>query len=165
MFPKPRLTDIDPRDEEGRKIPSLLRAHVREGDHVQLLLPAASGCVDGEQDRPSDTATDEAHGGREFDVAEKQVGIEGVMLQHVGVRQPVHRRNPVEEASGSRRRPFRFRKSAQVGSRHVGVAIPFAQDDEAECERPGCDQRWNQRGDQGRDGGSLFTLRRLVLLQ
>ena len=83
--------DEDPGNESVR-IVAILVCDVAEGEDVQLLLPTASGRIDGEEDGPSDAASDKADNDGDLQVSQQEISVDGIMLKHEGVRHLVEGR-------------------------------------------------------------------------
>jgi hypothetical protein len=73
-----------------------LRVDVTHREYVELLpLPTAGG-IDGEQDRPCYAQAHEADGGADSEVAQEEVGVEGLLSESVGIRDLPEGAKPVE---------------------------------------------------------------------
>lgn len=73
---------------------------IGNGQNVELLKTCTARGIDGEQNWPGDQTANKAHDGNQLEVAQEQVRVERVVLQHIGIWQPIHCSNPVEEARG-----------------------------------------------------------------
>jgi hypothetical protein len=63
---------------------------VSKGQHIQLLLPAATSDIDWEQDWPGDQTAEKADGRGDFEIAKQEISIQRVVLQDVGIRELGH---------------------------------------------------------------------------
>ena len=73
---------------------------IAKGNSVQLTIGSTSVSVQGHQDGPRDTASDEANHTQDLHVAQEEEAIEGGSVQNGGVRNLVERFHPIEDALG-----------------------------------------------------------------
>jgi hypothetical protein len=87
----------DPCDK-GVSVESILVRNVAETQHVQTSLSTASCSIDGEEDGPCDASTNEGDEDQDFEEAEEQVAIEGVVVEDESVGLCSIAGNPAEGA-------------------------------------------------------------------
>ena len=93
------LTEKDPSNEGVCVVAVLVICDIAETDKVQLLLASTASCVHREQNGPCDQAPKEAEGDGNFEVAQEEEGVEGVVVEHVAVRNLIERANPIEKST------------------------------------------------------------------
>lgn len=126
---------------------SLLR-DVGDTQDVQLLLVAAAGRIDGEQDGERHARANEADHRNRLQKAQQEVGIHRVVLQNIFVGQPVHVTKPIDQAGRGRGRSLLGTQDSQVRPRHVHSALTSAQNDENQDHHDGHHQGRDQGDDQ-----------------
>ena len=146
-----QLTDKNPGHKVVCQIPSWIWDNVGYGDLLELLASAVGSGIHGPENGPGHAATDEADAGNELQKANQQVGVHGVMLQHIGIRELVHLGDPVPESHGRRGRALPGLQNADIGTGDVDSVVSPTQDQEAGDHDDGDDQRGHQRRDQGRN--------------
>ena len=55
-------------------------------EQVELLFAGTSCCIDREENRPCNAASNEAGDNANFQIPEEKVAIKGIVLQDVGIR-------------------------------------------------------------------------------
>ena len=75
-------TTEDP-GNEGMRVVAILVGNIAEAQFIQFRLASAAGNVHRPQDRPSDTAANEAYGRGNLQVSEEKVAIKGLMIQDI----------------------------------------------------------------------------------
>lgn len=98
-------TEEDP-GNENVCIVAIFVNHVPESQKVELLLTSPSCDVYGEQDRPSDTAADQAGCGSDLEISKEQKAIEGLVVENEAIWDLGECSEPVEQALGQSRRTF-----------------------------------------------------------
>jgi hypothetical protein len=68
------------------RIVSVLILDIGEAKNVELFLTTSTSGVDWEQDRPCDTAADEAYNDSQFEIAQQKVSIQRIVLENVFIR-------------------------------------------------------------------------------
>ena len=79
---------------------------ITKAEEIQLLLPPAAGGGNGKQHRPGNEAAEEANGGGNLEIAEKEVPIKRLVVQNISVRDLIEFGNPVEQPIGELWRTF-----------------------------------------------------------
>lgn len=92
------LTKIDP-GHKHMSVVTVFGLDVAKADHVELLLASSARCIDGKEDWERDTATNEAHGGSNLEIAEKEVTIKRVVVKHIAIGNLEEGSNPVEHST------------------------------------------------------------------
>ena len=92
------LTEEDPADECVCIVPILGILDVAEADHVQLNLASTTSSIDGEQDRPCNQTADEANSHRYLEVAQKEITVQGVMVEDIAIWDLAESAEPIEHA-------------------------------------------------------------------
>lgn len=88
------------------------------GEDIELLLASTASCVDGEKNGPCNTATDETDRASNAQEANKEVGVEGLVLKSIDIGYLPKGAEPVKEATREGRRPFTVKRvSKQAGTR------------------------------------------------
>lgn len=77
-------------------VPFLVR-DIAKAQHVQLFEIFPPSDIDREQDGPDYQASEKADGDGDPQVAEEEIGIERMVVQHIGVRDPEEGSQPVEQ--------------------------------------------------------------------
>lgn len=97
MGTEERPTAEDPRNE-GVSIIAVLIHDIPEAEHVQFFHRPTASDVDGEQNRHRDKTANKADSGRDLQVPEKKEAIEGLVIQHIAIRNRVEFPNPIEKS-------------------------------------------------------------------
>ena len=111
------LTKIHPRDKHVSII-AVFVLDIAEADHVELLLASSTCGIDGEEDWEGDTTANEAHGGRNLEVAEKEVPIQRVVVEHIAIRYLEEGSKPIEHSTWQSRRAFPITQAHQQLQKH-----------------------------------------------
>ena len=122
--------------------------NVGEIQHIHLLLASSTGSIHRPQDWEGHAATNKSDHGDQLEVAEQQIGVHRVMLQHMFIGQLVHGRDPIEQTSGRGGSALRRAETAQVRPGHVHATLTAAQNDEDHDHDHGGNQGGNERPDQ-----------------
>ncbi|KFZ14047.1 hypothetical protein V502_06294 [Pseudogymnoascus sp. VKM F-4520 (FW-2644)] len=125
---------------------------VAKGQQVKTLGAIAARRVDGEQDGPGDEAAEEADGDEDAHVAQEQVGVERLGLEHIGIGDLPEGAEPVEHASWEL---WGALASPEVGSRGIEATVRPTQDQEDGDIDEGDEQGRDQCRDETGDGGVL----------
>lgn len=156
-------TKIDPRDKD-MSIITVFVLDVAEADHVELLLASSTGGIDGEEDGEGDATTDEAHGGSNLEVAEEEVAVQRVVVEHIAIRYLEEGADPVEQSTrqGWRALPIRqlisscrttgtgsmshvlFPQRAEIATRGIDAALGATQDEKQQEEGTGVESDGNE---------------------
>ena len=72
-----------------RTIVPILVYNIAEAQNVKLTLAPMTCSIDWEEDRPSDAAPDKADNDHDLEVTEKEVRVDGIVLQDVSIRKLV----------------------------------------------------------------------------
>lgn len=80
--------------------------NIPESQQIELLLTSPSGNVDGEQDRPSDAAADQAGCGSDLEISKEQKAIERLVVEDEAIWDLGECSEPVEQALGQSGRTF-----------------------------------------------------------
>ena len=72
---------------------------VAECQYIQLLLSITTSGIDWEKHWPSDAAADKADHHKHLHIAQKQVGVDRLMLKSIGIRDPPEFDEPIEHTS------------------------------------------------------------------
>ena len=101
-------TVVSPADEDMGIVSVVLgiAIDIAIGKDIELLFAPAACCVDRKENRPGDAAADEADDGGDAQKANKEVGVEGLVLKRIDVGDLPKCAKPVEEAIREGRRPF-----------------------------------------------------------
>lgn len=99
------LTKIDP-GHKHMSVITVFGLDVAKADHVELLLASSARGIDGKEDWERDTTTDEAHGGSNLEIAEKEVTIQRVVIEHIAIRYLEEGSNPIKHSTWQSRRAF-----------------------------------------------------------
>ena len=92
------LTEEDPADECVCIVPILGILHIAEADHVQLKLASATSSINGEQYRPGNQTADEANSHRYLEVAQKEIAVQGVVVEDIAIWDLAESAEPIEHA-------------------------------------------------------------------
>lgn len=120
--------------------------HVRNAQNIQLLLGSTAGGIDRKEHWPGNQATDEADDRDNLEIAEQEVRIHRVMLQDIGIGEPVHVLDPANQASRGGRSELELAQGSQVGTRHISPLLAATQQDEEEDHGTRDSQVNHQRG-------------------
>ena len=93
---------------------------VAEGQHIELFQTSATGDVDREQDRPCDEAAEKTDGDADLQVSKEEESIQGVMVQHIAIRDLEEHLEPGHETGRKFGRAF-----PTALTRH-GISEPWA---------------------------------------
>ena len=100
-LPSSQLTEVDPSHKRmGIETGISSARDVAKAQQIQLFEATTSSDVHGKEDWKRDDAADEADGGRDPQEAKKQVTIDGLMIEHVGIRNLEESAEPIEESLG-----------------------------------------------------------------
>ena len=91
------LTKVYPRHKSMGVIPVLIN-HITEAQHIKLLPWPMTCRVDWQQHRECNAATDKGHGRGNFQISQKEKGIERMMVQDIAVRDFVEDTKPIEQS-------------------------------------------------------------------
>ena len=72
--------------------------NVAEADYIQLDLTSATSSIDGEQDRPCHQTANETDSHRNFEVAQQEIAIQGVVVEDIAVWDLAESTEPIEHA-------------------------------------------------------------------
>ena len=131
-----------------RKITTTLMRNVGEAQHIKLLLASTTGSVDRPQDGEGHAAANKGDHRDQLEEAQQQIGIHGVVLQHMFIGQLVHGRDPIQQARRRGGSALRRAETAQVRPGHVHATLTPAQNDKDQDHDHGGNQGWNQGPDQ-----------------
>ena len=92
------LTEEDPGNESMCIVSILGVRNVAEADDVQLDLASTTSSIDGKQDRPCNQTADETHSHRNFEVAQEEIAVQGVMVEDIAVGDLAESPEPIEHA-------------------------------------------------------------------
>ena len=99
--------------------------NVTKGQHIQLLEAVSPSDVDGEEDDEGDDAANEANDRRNLQETKEEIAVDGLMVEHVSVRNLEEGSEPVEQAFGKCRGSFPKSNSVQA-ARDVRTGLaPF----------------------------------------
>ena len=122
--------------------------NVGEIQHIHLLLASSTGSIHRPQDGEGHAAAHESDHGDQLEVAQQQIGVHRVMLQHMFIGQLVHGRDPIQQARRRGGSALRRAETAQVRPGHVHATLTPAQNDKEHDHDHGGNQGWNQGPDQ-----------------
>jgi hypothetical protein len=154
---------VDPGDD-GMSVVSLRIDNIAHTQDVELLLAAVAGGIDGEEYRPGDAASNEAHDNQNLEHAKPEVTVKRVVTEDVGVgKGRVVAKQAKEARLGFWRDPS-FLKQFVVGSGSVDASVAGSSDEEDNKGDEGNDDGRNQgRNDARERVGALIAVRSLRL--
>jgi hypothetical protein len=126
--------------------------NITHGEEIELLLASPSRCIDGEENRPCDKTSQEAGDDEDLEEANKQVAVNGLVVENVLVLEILEVFYPSQEASARCGRLSLLPQVVEVGSRRVDSAEIFARDKESQHEGEGKKRSRHQGGDQTGEG-------------
>lgn len=131
-----------------RKITTILMVNVGEIQHIHLLLASTTGSIHRPQNREGHAAAHKGDHRNQLEIAQQQIGVHGVMLQHMFIGKLVHGRDPIQQTRGRGGSALRRAETAQVRPGHVHATLTPAQNDKDHDHDYGGNQGGNERPDQ-----------------
>lgn len=126
--------DHDHQQEDDRNqsvgIVAIHVGDVAHGEQVELLLAGAAGSIDGEEDGPGDEAAKEADDDEQLEEADKQVAVNGLVVQNVLVLDVAEVGDPAEESIARGGRLAVVAQAVDVGARGIEATEATTEDEE-----------------------------------
>jgi hypothetical protein len=107
---------------------------IAHGEHVELFLAFASGCVDWKQNRPCDETTQERDDDENLEEAHKQIAINGLVVEDVSVGEPLEILDPSKQSPTGRRRLALLAQVVEIRARGIHATEMLARNEEGRHE-------------------------------